>query len=49
MEELLRKTAPPDEKLVDLIEKAFLLGQIGGLSADLAYAWLLVKHEIFTV
>ena len=31
---------PPDEELVDLIEWAFLDGQIDGLKADLAYLWL---------
>jgi hypothetical protein len=28
---------PPDEEMVDLIEQAFLEGQISGLEADLAY------------
>jgi len=40
MEELFRATVPPDEALVDLIEWAFLEGQIDGLKADLAYLWL---------
>ena len=32
---------PPDPELVDLIEWAFLEGQIDGQKTDLAYAWLL--------
>ena len=40
MEELLRMSAPPDEDMVDLIEKAFLEGQIDGKRADLAYCGL---------
>ena len=41
MEELLRASMPPDEEMVDLIEGAFLEGQIDGVTADLAYLWLL--------
>ena len=37
---LLEASRPPDEELVDLIEWAFLDGQIDGLKADLAYLWL---------
>ena len=40
MEELLRTAMPPDEELVDLIEQAFLEGQIDSVSADLPYLWL---------
>ena len=40
MEELLRVAPPPDEGLVDLIERAFLEGQIDGPKAHLAYLWL---------
>ena len=32
---------PPDEEMVDLIEWAFLEGQIDGEESDLAYLWLL--------
>jgi hypothetical protein len=46
MEELLRVAMPPDEDMVDLIERAFLEAQIGGLSADLAYIWL--THQQWT-
>ncbi len=35
--ELLERTRPPDPELVDLIERAFLEGQIDELRADLAY------------
>lgn len=45
MEELLRAAIPPDEELVDLIEQAFLEGQIDGLKADLAYMWLQAKQR----
>ncbi len=34
--EILERTRPPDPDLVDLIEQAFLEGQIDGLQADLA-------------
>ena len=44
MEELLRATMPPDEDMADLIERAFLEGQIDGSSEDLAYLWLSVNH-----
>ena len=39
--DLLEASMPPDPELVDLIEWAFLDGQIDGLEADLAYlfAW----------
>ena len=36
---LLQASKPPDPELVDLIEQAFLDGQIDGLNADLAYLW----------
>jgi hypothetical protein len=40
LSELLEQTRPPDSELVDLIERAFLEGQIDGQDADLAYAYL---------
>jgi hypothetical protein len=36
-ESLLEASRPPDEELLDLIEWAFLEGQIDGVTADLAY------------
>jgi hypothetical protein len=36
MQELLEASRPVDEEMVDLIEVAFLEGQVTGLSADLA-------------
>ena len=39
---------PPDEELVDLIEWAFIDGQIDGETADLAYLWLLRQSTQFT-
>ena len=40
LSELLERTRPPDPELGDLIEQAFLEGQIDGHKADLAYLWL---------
>ena len=40
LEALLLDSRPPDEEMVDLIEWAFLEGQIDGLTADLAHLWL---------
>ena len=37
MEEWFLRHMPPDDDLVDLIEWAFLDGQIDGRTADLAY------------
>ena len=45
LSELLERTRPPDAELVDLIEQAFLEGQINGQKADLAYLWLLAKKK----
>jgi len=44
---LLEESRPPDPELVDLIEQAFLEGQIDGLPADLACAWLLRRSAQF--
>ncbi len=40
--DLLQESMPPDPELVDLIEQAFIEGQIDSQKADLAYAdiWL---------
>lgn len=40
IEALLLAFMPPAEEMVDLIEQAFLEGQIDGRRADLAYLWL---------
>jgi hypothetical protein len=45
MEELLRASMPPDERLADLIEWAFLDGQIDGETQALAFFWLERNHE----
>ena len=37
LSEILEQTRPPDGELVDLIEQAFLEGQIDGQKVDLAY------------
>ena len=47
LSELLERTRPPDAELVDLIEQAFLEGQIDGQKADLAYL-LIVKMRQFS-
>ena len=41
---LLEASMPPDEELVDLIEKAFLKRQIDGETQALAFAWLERNH-----
>ncbi len=38
---ILEQTRPPDPELVDLIEKAFIQGQIDSQKAELAYLCLL--------
>jgi hypothetical protein len=40
MQKLLETSSPVDEDMVDLIERAFLEGQIDPRRADLAYFWL---------
>ena len=40
---LLLDSMPPDPDLVDLIEWAFIEGQIDGKQAELAYLWLEAK------
>ena len=41
LSELLEQTRPPDPDLVDLIEQAFIDGQIDGQVAELAYLFLM--------
>ncbi len=45
--EILEHARPPDSELVDLIEKAFLEGQIDSRKVDLAYMWIRAKSAIF--
>ncbi len=45
LSEILEQTKPPDPELVDLIEQAFLEGQIDGQKADLAYLRLLAENK----
>ena len=40
LSEILEQTRPPDPELVDLIEQAYLEGQIDGQAADLVYLWV---------
>ncbi len=44
LSEILEQTRPPDPDLVDLIEQAFLEGQIDCETQELAYTWLEVNH-----
>ncbi len=41
LSEILEQTRPPDPELVDLIEQAFIEGQIDSQKAELAYLCLL--------
>ena len=43
--EHLEQTKPPDPELVDLIEQAFLEGQIDCKRTELAYLWLQGTNE----
>ena len=43
--DLLLESMPPDQDLVDLIEQAFLEGQIDGQKVDLAHLWLIAVYE----
>ncbi len=43
--EILEQTRPPDPELVDLIEQAFIEGQIDGRTADLAYTYLYLEKD----
>ena len=45
MEKLLRAAVSPDDDLADLIEWAFLEGQIDGETQALAFAWLERNHS----
>ena len=49
LSEILEQTRPPDPELVDLIEQAYLKGQIDGLRVDLAYLWLRNQAEFLTL
>ena len=40
LEEFLRNWRPPDDELLDLIEAAFLEGQIDGEQMSLASVWV---------
>jgi len=40
---ILEQTRPPDAEFVDLIEQAYLDGQIDGQKPELAYLWLEAK------
>ena len=45
-QELVEASMPPDAELVDLIERAYLDGQIDGLEADLAYLFVWKNAQI---
>ncbi len=44
LSEILEQTRPPDPELVDLIEQAYLEGDIDGKTQELAYLWLEGNH-----
>ena len=46
LSKLLEQSRPPDDGLVDLIEQAFLEGQIDGKRADLAYLLIAKTREL---
>ena len=46
LSEILEQTRPPDPELVDLIEQAFIQGQINSQKAELAYLWIRAKGLI---
>ena len=41
LSELLERARPSGPELIDLIEQAYLEGQIDGKKADQAYLWLM--------
>jgi len=43
--EVLEESRPPDPEMMDLIEKAFLEGQIDGLTAELAHIFLIWHRD----
>ncbi|MDA0680685.1 MAG: hypothetical protein O3A13_03935 [Proteobacteria bacterium] len=43
--EILEATRPPDPELVDLIEQAFLEGQIDSQRAELAYVFMMWHRD----
>ena len=45
MEEIFNAVMLPDDDLADLIEAAFLEGQIDGETQSLAFAWLERNHS----
>ena len=46
MPKMLEASRPPDPELVDLIEKAFIGGQIDSEEAELAYFWIQANSVI---
>ena len=48
LSKILELARPPDPDLVDLIEQAFLLGQIDDRRADLAYLWPSANGHVST-
>ena len=46
LSEILEQTRPPEPELVDMIEQAFLEGQIDSKKADLAYLRIRSKSAI---
>ncbi len=47
LSERLEQTRPPDPEMVDLIEQAFIDGQINRQKVDLAYLFLMFERRSF--
>ena len=45
--DLVEASRPPDPELVDLIEQAFIEGQIDSEQAGLAYSFLVFEMHLF--
>ena len=45
LDEFLKNRHPPDDDMLDLIEKALLEGIIDGVTAALALSWLEAREE----
>jgi len=42
---ILEETRPPDPDMVDMIERAFIEGQIDSQVAELTYLWLMTTGD----
>ena len=49
LSDLLEASRPPDPELVDLIEQAFIEGQIDSQKAELAYLILMSEKQLIQI